>query len=68
MSDCCHVCGGEKWVCENHPENPWNDGNPECCGGAGMPCQTCNKKEIPQMPPGSTVIWSRFNDDEEIIQ
>lgn len=40
MSDCA-ICKGEGWVCENHPEIPWNGGNQECCGGAGSPC-ACN--------------------------
>lgn len=33
----CTNCDGTKWVCENHPEVPWRDGE-GCCGGAGMPC------------------------------
>jgi hypothetical protein len=37
----CERCGGEGWVCENHPDQPWNEGDPKCCGGAGMPCP-CN--------------------------
>lgn len=37
----CPVCKGEGWVCENHPNEPWNEGDPECCGGAGAPCE-CN--------------------------
>lgn len=37
----CDTCGGEGWVCENHPDMPW-DGDAGCnCGGAGMPCE-CN--------------------------
>ena len=42
----CEICNGEGWVCENHPNNEWNEGNPECCGGAGMPC-VCNKANPP---------------------
>jgi hypothetical protein len=36
----CKLCGGEGWVCEDHADKPWVNGN-ECCGGAGMPCE-CN--------------------------
>lgn len=36
----CANCDGEGWVCEDHPEVPWMDGE-GCCGGAGMPC-SCN--------------------------
>lgn len=36
----CANCDGEGWVCENHPEVPWGEGD-GCCGGAGMPC-VCN--------------------------
>ena len=35
----CEICNGEGWVCENHSDKPWLEG--ECCGGAGMPC-VCN--------------------------
>lgn len=41
----CANCDGEGWVCENHPEVPWNGGD-GCCGGAGMPC-SCNKADPP---------------------
>ena len=36
----CANCTGEGWVCEDHPEVPWLDGD-GCCMGAGMPC-SCN--------------------------
>ncbi|MCZ6468042.1 MAG: hypothetical protein O6499_00145 [Candidatus Dadabacteria bacterium] len=36
----CANCDGTGWVCEDHPEVPWNDGK-NCCGGAGSPC-SCN--------------------------
>lgn len=35
--DTCPVCHGDRWVCEDHPNKPWRDGD-GCCGGAGMPC------------------------------
>lgn len=37
----CANCDNEQWVCEDHPEVPWGNGN-GCCGGAGMPC-SCNQ-------------------------
>ena len=48
----CANCDGEGWVCENHPEVPWLDGD-GCCGGAGAPC-SCNPDG--EFPPGTTVI------------
>ena len=33
----CPVCGGDRWVCEDHPNVPWQDGD-GCCGGGGAPC------------------------------
>lgn len=39
----CDVCQDELWVCENHPEKPWNARLPNGCAcGAGMPCLVCN--------------------------
>lgn len=37
----CDICGGERWVCENHPKIAWGGGS-ACCGGAGMQCE-CRK-------------------------
>jgi hypothetical protein len=55
----CEVCGGARWVCEDHPDKPWDgasDREDAChCGGAGMPCSVCNRtvgQELPEMPPG----------------
>jgi hypothetical protein len=55
--DTCKTCHGERWVCENHTDQPWNKGGCEC--GAGEPCQQCNSTEYgqePDMPPGFTEI------------
>ena len=40
MNPNCPICRGIGWVCENHPEKPWD---PElgCICGAGAPCK-CN--------------------------
>jgi len=38
----CMTCYDEKWVCESHPDKPWNkniSGGCEC--NAGMPCASC---------------------------
>jgi hypothetical protein len=50
----CPMCGGQHWVCENHPAQPWNDGD-GCCGAPGMPCLLCNKDGTKQIP-GSTLL------------
>jgi len=51
----CMVCEDVGWVCENHPDQPW-DGPDACtCGGAGAPCHACNRPaagDIPRMPRG----------------
>jgi hypothetical protein len=55
--DTCKTCHGERWVCENHTDQPWNKDGCEC--GAGEPCQQCNSTEYgqePDMPPGFTEI------------
>lgn len=43
----CEKCNDTGWVCENHPDKPWETGEDnDCdCGGAGMPCE-CNPNEI----------------------
>jgi hypothetical protein len=51
----CFRCEDTRWVCENHPERPW-EGQHACgCGGAGAPCPGCNKVEPPLLPPGYKV-------------
>jgi hypothetical protein len=51
----CARCDGTHWVCENHPDRPW-DGPKACgCGGAGEPCPDCNDAaadELPVLPKG----------------
>lgn len=36
----CSICLGIGWVCENHPDRPWDD-ELGCTCGAGEPCK-CN--------------------------
>lgn len=55
----CQKCDNSRWVCEDHPNLPW-DGSSDApnacdCGGAGAPCLVCNpcdEEHAPQMPPG----------------
>jgi hypothetical protein len=37
----CPICGGHGWVCERHPDRPYESGSArDCdCGAPGMPCQ-----------------------------
>ncbi len=44
----CPYCKGCEWVCENHPNKPWNgeSNDVNACGcGAGMPCQSCDNAD-----------------------
>jgi hypothetical protein len=53
----CKVCKGEGWVCESHPDKPWNEGaghhivtpagSDVYCHGAGAPCK-CNQNPLGQ--------------------
>ena len=50
----CEDCG---WVCENHPDMPW-EGKHACpCGAAGAPCPVCNavEGEQPRLPAGYVI-------------
>jgi hypothetical protein len=54
----CKDCG---WVCESHPERPWEGSHACGCGAAGMPCPGCNPSDEitpPRLPTG-------FVDDED---
>jgi hypothetical protein len=50
----CKYCRGQGWVCENHQDVPWDDGDQSCCGGAGMPCR-CNTDSPPWKYHGEPV-------------
>ena len=60
----CPICNGTEWVCENHPDRSWGDGendDSQCECGAGMPCPTCNPadRDHPPRPlAGSREIWN----------
>ena len=51
MADCSR-CDDYRWVCENHPDRPWEGPRACNCGGAGAPCPACNASEVtmPGMP------------------
>lgn len=54
----CARCDDVGWVCENHSDRPWLGERACNCGGAGMPCPTCNcpaEGETPRMPDGFRV-------------
>ena len=51
----CIVCEDTGWVCENHPDQPWEGPHARACGGAGAPCPRCNAAtadEPPRLPKG----------------
>jgi hypothetical protein len=42
----CEHCAGTGWVCENHPDRPWDKNLRNGCEcGAGEPCARCNGAE-----------------------
>jgi len=51
----CTRCQDTYWVCETHDDRPWS-GDKACgCGGAGMPCPSCNVSNpdnLPRLPAG----------------
>lgn len=61
----CKACDDGFWVCENHPDRPW-DGTSKAanaCGcGAGMPCLLCNPcddENPPKDPPNFKIIHDK---------
>lgn len=55
----CPTCGGERWLCEEHQDQPMgHDG----CSGAGDPCPDCQPADRPLHPPGFVTI-ARVEDD-----
>jgi hypothetical protein len=52
----CENCDGTGWVCENHPNLPWDSKNAASCDcGAGMPCGVCNKLAFTGTEEGSAL-------------
>jgi hypothetical protein len=61
----CLRCGGCRWVCEYHPDRPWEGPHACDCGGAGAPCPICNGTDadsIPEMPEDFIVDTSKDSD------
>jgi hypothetical protein len=60
-------CDNCRWVCETHPERPW-DGPRACgCGAAGAPCPVCNQGDdetAPEPPDGFVVETVRGDTNE----
>lgn len=51
----CLLCEGTGWVCEAHPDQPWEGLHACRCGAAGAPCPHCNTPddgEPPRLPKG----------------
>jgi hypothetical protein len=49
----CALCEDTGWVCENHPDRPWEGKRACTCGGAGDPCPRCHASDgdsAPRMP------------------
>jgi hypothetical protein len=53
---------GRVWVCEWHDDCPWSGQNACGCGGAGMPCPSCNVSN-PDNPPR---LPAGFQQDESL--
>src|SRR5262245_60100683 len=51
----CLYCEDTGWVCEAHPDQPWDGPHACTCGAAGAPCPACNRStrdEPPRLPKG----------------
>ncbi len=49
----CPLCRCVGWVCEKHPDQPWNS---SCCEGAAVPC-VCNPKSEPMSGRAFIESW-----------
>ena len=57
----CRTCLGARWVCEDHPDRPWDIPGGCVCGGAGAPCPSCNvsdRDHPPQLPEAGRALLS----------
>jgi hypothetical protein len=44
----CLSCEDKRWVCEDHPHQPWDEADGcALCGGAGAACRLCNTGSPP---------------------
>ena len=51
----CAVCEDCGWVCEAHPDRPFEGEHACTCSGAGAPCPQCNASDDgtePRAPKG----------------
>jgi hypothetical protein len=48
----CETCDDIGWVCESHPDRPWEGPCACLCGAAGAPCNFPTDGEPPRMPAG----------------
>lgn len=58
----CFRCEDSGWVCENHPDCPWQGEHACGCGAAGAPCAACNRPdrgEAPRMPAGFKTLLDK---------
>jgi hypothetical protein len=46
----CWRCDRCRWVCESHPDRPWEGKDASGCGAAGMPCRRVTRADPPQLP------------------
>jgi hypothetical protein len=67
----CGTCHDTRWVCEAHPDRPWNDHPSACrCGEPGMPCPDCNEPKPSERRDAilSTGTTPRDDADEGTLQ
>jgi hypothetical protein len=58
----CALCEDCGWVCESHPDRPWEGEHACTCGAAGAPCPQCNAIDddmAPRMPKGSKTEFDK---------
>jgi len=70
----CLCCEDTGWVCEVHQDQPWTGPHACTCGGAGMPCPTCNpssKDDAPRLPRGLSLMankgWTKRFDEPIVL-
>ncbi|WP_316172162.1 MULTISPECIES: hypothetical protein [unclassified Bradyrhizobium] len=68
----CPRCDGTRWICEAHPDLPWEDSPRGCrCGAPGDPCPVCNRADAdtpPELPSGFEVDQARDLETDPILE
>jgi hypothetical protein len=59
----CLVCEDSGWVCENHPDRPFQGEHACTCGGAGAPCPSCNESNEDTEPRAPKGFKTEFDKD-----